>query len=165
MNVDRTTGIAKSVQRLIKRLSNGETPPMSDIVMGVQDAQALVYILENFSVTGAGAISKERDRHTKIEGWTPSHDDQHTEQSMPIAAACYALNGTPAQAVIVNDDNDPEKNELWDAWPWSPKWDKREKHSRLHQLEIAGALIAAEWDRLKRIENENLSTACVTNSD
>jgi hypothetical protein len=27
-------------------------------------------------------------------------------------------------------------------------WDKREKHSRIRRLEIAGALIAAEIDRL-----------------
>jgi hypothetical protein len=35
-----------------------------------------------------------------------------------------------------------------DAWPWSRNWDKRDKHSRTRRLEIAGALIAAEIDRL-----------------
>lgn len=33
-------------------------------------------------------------------------------------------------------------------WPWSDAWDKRKKHDRIRQLSIAGALIAAEINRL-----------------
>jgi hypothetical protein len=53
-----------------------------------------------------------------------------------------------------------------DPWPWFDEvpetryaddnswrrvkvWDKREKHDRMRRLEIAGALIAAEIDRLE----------------
>jgi hypothetical protein len=36
-----------------------------------------------------------------------------------------------------------------DAWPWDDECDKRWKHGRLRQLVIAGALIAAEIDRLQ----------------
>jgi len=53
-----------------------------------------------------------------------------------------------------------------DPWPWFdevevtrygdglttqvPAWDKRKKHNKLRRLVIAGALIAAEIDRLQR---------------
>ena len=57
-----------------------------------------------------------------------------------MAAACYAA---PAQIFV-------EMSEYVDAWPWEPQFDKRGKHSRIRCLTIAGALIAAEIDRLKR---------------
>jgi hypothetical protein len=43
---------------------------------------------------------------------------------------------------------------------WAPEYDKRGKHDRLRRLEIAGALIAAEIDRIicadqPKIEKEN----------
>lgn len=42
-----------------------------------------------------------------------------------------------------------------DPWPWDVAWDKRYKHDRLKQLAIAGALIAAEIDRLERSKAVN----------
>ncbi len=35
-------------------------------------------------------------------------------------------------------------------WPWAREWNKKEQHSRIRQLVIAGALIVAELDRLQR---------------
>lgn len=35
-----------------------------------------------------------------------------------------------------------------DAWPWDKQDYPRKKHGRLRRLAIAGALIAAEMDRL-----------------
>jgi hypothetical protein len=37
------------------------------------------------------------------------------------------------------------------VWPWPAEFDKREKHGQKRSLEIAGALIAAELDRIERI--------------
>ena len=37
-------------------------------------------------------------------------------------------------------------------WPWDKSYNKRHKHNRIRQLEIAGALIAAEIDRLLRLK-------------
>jgi hypothetical protein len=59
---------------------------------------------------------------------------------MAITAACYAANGTDAEVTVHGED----------AFPWGSCDDKRAKHSRLRQLAIAGALIAAEIDRLSR---------------
>lgn len=97
---------------------------------------------------GVSRIAAERIRQKSVEGWTPEHDEQHGFGELSIAAACYALNcrkedGSPIEGDAVVHDRD-----CHDGWPWSRKWDKRGKHSRERSLEIAGALIAAELDRI-----------------
>lgn len=92
---------------------------------------------------GTYLIAQERLRQVMAEGWTAAHDDDHFGGSLAIAAACYATHGT---GVSVVDHGGA------DAWPWEGKWDKREKHDRIRQLVIAGALIAAEIDRLQRLQ-------------
>lgn len=85
---------------------------------------------------GVERIAAERRRQIETEGWTPEHDDRHEHGELAIAAACYALHGIYPSSLPV--------------WPWAKKWDKRSKHGRVRRLEIAGALIAAEIDRLER---------------
>jgi len=89
-------------------------------------------------MTGAERIAGERGRQIVEEGWTPEHDDRHAHGELAIAAACYALHGIYPSPL-------PQ-------WPWAKKWDKRSKHGRVRRLEIAGALIAAEIDRLQRAD-------------
>ena len=89
-------------------------------------------------MTGVERIAAERNRQMVEEGWDAEHDEGHAEGSLSVAAACYAVAG-------VRGARSP-------AWPWDPKWDKRAKHNRIRRLEIAGALIAAEIDRLLRLE-------------
>ncbi len=88
--------------------------------------------------SGADAIAAERQRQMDVEGWTPEHDDTHVQGEMAHAAAIYARNPrattrTPAPH----------------SWPWSSKWWKPK--SRRENLVRAGALIAAEIDRLDRL--------------
>ena len=40
--------------------------------------------------TGIELISKERQRQIEEEGWTPEHDNQHTEGELALVAALYA---------------------------------------------------------------------------
>jgi hypothetical protein len=91
---------------------------------------------------GAWMISKERERQVTAEGWTAEHDDQHPKGTMARAAACYALS---AAGMGVR---------AWGMWPWDidswkPKTDSG-TDGRLSDLVRAGALIAAEIDRLLR---------------
>lgn len=88
---------------------------------------------------GIDAIATERHRQVTEEGWSAEHDAQHDGGQMTIAAACYAVHGTDAKVVSPHSD---------DGWPWSSELDKRSKHDRVKQLAIAGALIAAEIDRV-----------------
>ncbi len=89
-------------------------------------------------------VAAERKRQTEREGWTDAHDDTHTRGEMAISAACYAANGTDAEVTVSGED----------AFPWGSCHDKRAKHPRLRQLAIAGALVAAEIDRLSRVPVE-----------
>lgn len=89
--------------------------------------------------TGADLIAAERQRQMVKEGWTPEHDAEHMSGELAWAAVCYAA----PKSVYVDGGAEP--------WPWAKEWDKRDKHDRQRRLVIAGALIAAEIDRLQRL--------------
>lgn len=110
---------------------------------------------------GIELIAEERDRQIKVEGWSAEHDEQHTDGELALAAALYA---TPEP--LYAKRNVGSGISFVDPWPWFdevevtrygdglttqvPAWDKRKKHNKLRRLVIAGALIAAEIDRLQR---------------
>lgn len=89
---------------------------------------------------GVRRIAAERSRQTTEEGWTREHDAQHRGGVMARAAACYAL------------PDEVRDRRIWTAplrtllWPWQSRWWKPK--DRIRDLERAGALIAAEIDRL-----------------
>ena len=87
---------------------------------------------------GIEHIRNERKRQIEI-GWSLEHDDDHTNEELASAAAFYSL---------------PEKYGWYGwleiLWPWRNRH-KKGDYSRIHQLEVAGALIAAEIDRLLRL--------------
>jgi len=87
-------------------------------------------------MNGIERIAAERKRQITEEGWTSKHDDLHSENELARAAACYAL-------AVEGDIKAPE-NWPWKAWSWKPS-------TRIRMLEKAGALIAAEIDRLLRL--------------
>lgn len=118
-------------------------------------------------MSGAELIVAERRRQIEVEGWTAEHDDEHAADELVWAAICYAA----PDDVFVAENLDAEPGSvdvrLRDPWPssWDRKWDKRGRFSRLDSyknpfggriraLTIAGALIAAEIDRLKRAAGE-----------
>lgn len=89
---------------------------------------------------GAELIAKERKRQIEKEGWTKKHDRQeHDDGELLKAAICYARAGADGMDKVTAWKH-------WD-WPWSPKWWKPE--DRIRNLVKAGALIAAEIDRLQ----------------
>ena len=103
---------------------------------------------------GIARIAAERKRQLVSEGWSAEHDDCHGNSEMAIAAACYAW-PTPRPLYI-------KKAWPWDRWWWKPAIpgerigfpDKHtadeEREARIKDLVRAGALIAAEIDRLSR---------------
>lgn len=96
------------------------------------------------AVRGLYLIGEERRRQVDEEGWSAEHDDLHMEGELAMAAALYAA---PDPLFTFSDDG-----EEVDPWPWPAECDKREKHPRIRQLVISGALIAAEIDRLLRLQ-------------
>ena len=95
--------------------------------------------------TGIQLIADERNRQIEEEGWTAEHDARHKSDELAIAAACYAVAETRANVTVASCLTLHHQK---DAWPWN-NFDKRRQHNRLRQLAIAGALIAAEIDRLQ----------------
>jgi hypothetical protein len=107
-------------------------------------------------MSGAELIAKERERQIAKEGYSPEHDDEHDDGSLAWAAVCYAA----PRRVYVRQDYAASVS-FDDPWPWSPYDDKRPHNgnvvldtrseaARRRLLVKAGALIAAEIDRLQR---------------
>lgn len=100
---------------------------------------------------GAALIAAERKRQIEQEDWTPRHDDEHTERELARAAACYLRQYNARSWVFANPAMpwDAYRNEpAPDDWPWdSDFWNPKNPERDLIR---AGALIAAELDRLMR---------------
>jgi hypothetical protein len=97
--------------------------------------------------TGVELIAAERERQMSHEGWTPEHDDKHTDFELSKAADSYLC------AVISPDEEGDENGKsrpAWD-WPWDKDWWKP-SDDPVRNLVKAGALIAAEIDRLQRMK-------------
>jgi len=90
-------------------------------------------------MTGAELIAKERERQITEEGWTAEHDNEHPNGNLAIAGACYALATFGYYA-----------SEAMNLWPWASEWWKPTPNDPIRQLIKAGALIAAEIDKLQR---------------
>lgn len=102
--------------------------------------------------TGIQLIAEERHRQINDEGWTSEHDDQHDTAQLSGAAACYAIAANEL-ASPVPYINQPTPS----LWPWSLEWWKP-GNDPVRCLVKAGALIAAEIDRLQRITNSTTTT-------
>lgn len=108
--------------------------------------------------SGVDLIAKERTRQVEREGWTSAHDDGHDAGELAMAAACYA-----SPDLLYVEERHVNSIGFIDPWPWDEGYDKRPRNgneilpnhrltvsNRIHQLAKAGALIAAEIDRLLR---------------
>lgn len=100
---------------------------------------------------GVSLIATERRRQVEREGWTPEHDDEHGDGELAKAAACYADPKRPMRRVHHQPPRDPAYSfKIPAAWPWDAEWWKPTPDDRVRELTKAGALIAAEIDRLMR---------------
>jgi hypothetical protein len=87
---------------------------------------------------GAARIAAERRRQVEREGWTPEHDDEHENGELLAAAVKYIDAGADVDLEM--------RPPVWpfEASSWKPSDDQ------VCCLTKAGALIAAEIDRLRR---------------
>lgn len=94
--------------------------------------------------TGVELIAKERARQISQEGWTPEHDDKYESGQLAKAAACYSIPNVleylPSGGMSL----------LMRIWPGKMQNWKPTPNNRIRELTKAGALIAAEIDRLLR---------------
>ena len=99
---------------------------------------------------GAELIAQERRRQVLLKRYDPAHDDAHADGSLLIAGLLIACDvaGHSLANVDPPDLNGP--------WPDALLLHVREKHAgnEIRQLVFAGAMIAAEIDRLNRIKEQ-----------
>ena len=93
--------------------------------------------------SGAELIVAERKRQIDVEGWEPSDDLQHGDSELAFAACYYAL---PCLFRVAGVTVTPQI--LFEQTGWNLDFAKRDKKSRIRRLAVAGALLAAEIDRL-----------------
>lgn len=114
---------------------------------------------EGLAVTGAERIAAERRRQIEQEGYSVEHDlaMPYEDGALVFAAICYATPQAQRSMVrLPKMGSEPFPV----AWPWtSETWkgcpDQNPSiEDRIRELEKAGALIAAEIDRLIAIQEE-----------
>lgn len=93
------------------------------------------------SSPGVDLIAAERERQIAVEGFSGNRDDNYTNDELALAASLYALPPRKRHLDILHC-----------VWPWHFTWWKPSPDNRIRELAKAGALIAAEIDRLKRQE-------------
>lgn len=112
--------------------------------------------------TAIELIAEERQRQIDAEGYTVEHDDAHDAGEIAIAGACYALAGAQMGRIIIEVRDGDELIKRHERkmdefipevlWPWGGIDWKPSEEDPIRDLVKAGALIAAEIDRLQRAE-------------
>jgi hypothetical protein len=98
-------------------------------------------------MSGIELIAYERLRQFEAEGFSTKHDDAHMNSQLLSAAMCYAgVERLLAIGAPISRDQPPLE------WPWSLD-DWKPTDDPIRNLVKAGALIAAEIDRLQRLTN------------
>lgn len=107
---------------------------------------------------GIERIAAERSRQIDAEGWTAAHDDAHNPGDLAVAAKSYI----EFTAILMRDPTARDLREYREGpppdWPWHVDWWKP-SDDPVRNLEKAGALIAAEIDRIVRATTEALTDA------
>lgn len=97
---------------------------------------------------GAQRIAVERRRQVTDERHDERKDAVYRYGELAKAAACYVL--LPDQRMLGLSYGMDKPTPI--LWPWASHWWKPEPDDRVRELEKAGALIAAEIDRILALE-------------
>ena len=114
--------------------------------------------------TGAPPAVAERLRQVREEGYRWDVDDTYQSEQLARAAACYALPYADERRLGHMAAGEPPRQWPWPAVAWKPGKAVPEDgeiampiEDRIRELEKAGALCAAEIDRLVRRQAEGVS--------
>lgn len=111
--------------------------------------------LPNLQMDGACLITVERARQRHVEGYTAAHDDEEESLGQLLfAARAYVLHALMATQQKVFVPEPPPK------WPW-PRICWKPSEDPIRTLVKAGALIAAEIDRLQRLKAKDEGQAAI----
>ena len=88
--------------------------------------------------TGIDLIAEERAEQLNKHKWSAEHDKEHEEGQLKMAAM-YALQPYPNEQIGIR---------CYGGWDWFTE--KMDNKTELQRLVVAGALIAAEIDRISK---------------
>lgn len=92
-------------------------------------------------ISGVARISQEREHQINEKGFGADRDEQYVRGELARAAVCYALPRRLREASPIQ--------RAPSLWPWGADSWKPSPGDRVRELAKAGALIAAEIDRLQ----------------
>ncbi len=107
---------------------------------------------------GATLIAAERTRQIFFENFNNAHDDAQFEGQLSEAAVSYAKCASGQE--YYGDSRGDVASEPYD-WPWDSMWWKP-SDDPIKNLVKAGALIAAEIDRIQRKRQREQSETLVS---
>lgn len=101
--------------------------------------------------TGVELIADERRKQRLSKGYTVGHDDLHEDQQLLVAAGALVLRALNEDGIdpIPNEQFLDEYCQLQDL-DWVKYIVNHDRPDNIKGLVVAGALIAAEIDRLQR---------------
>lgn len=99
-------------------------------------------------MNGVQLIAAERQRQIEDEKFSAKPDDKYTDYELAKAAESYLVAVTSPDEWAAEHGKKPGPTH---DWPWAEKWWKPSKDP-IRNLVKAGALIAAEIDRLQRAQ-------------
>lgn len=93
--------------------------------------------------TGLELIAEERQRQIESKGFCAERDDTYVKLELLKASACY----------VAAEEMREIDFDVSEVWPWPMETWKPSPDNRIKELQKAGALIAAEIDRLNRLKS------------
>jgi hypothetical protein len=109
---------------------------------------------------GFQRILAEQRRHIEEEGWTPEHDDTHTDGSLAQAAFCYAQ---ACSHIEQGSSREEALEKVIGAWPFERHWFKLSNNLDDNYVK-AGSLYLAELMRLRRAGYEGTASVVMHDS-
>jgi len=141
-SIRQAKAISKTLQSGLNMEGDYSQKSPIDILIELAErviAEPEVKPIESFS-EGIDLITKEREEQILKHGFTRAHDNEHVDEEL-LKAAIFIL------------------TENWDWFPaktWKIEWGARFlDKGKLEKLAVAGALVAAEIDRLIEISIAN----------
>ena len=125
-----------------------------DLAIQAKFIKQAEHFLESFLEiipTGIRAMLNERFSQVYDHGHDANHDDRYDNDELLFGGICYALQAEDKER---RGYSYPDSTEMIDLLsPFEKELPPRESAKR--SIEKAGAMLAAEWDRLDRVENES----------
>jgi hypothetical protein len=142
------------VREEVERLRNQHADEFCDAILAILDSSSS--LSGDGGSSGVELIAAERRRQVAAEDYDPVHDDCHSSGEILDAAIAYII-AVDLGVFAGTKGGDPHE---W--WPFTDGFKPSGEDDPIRDLTKAGALIAAEIDRLQRANGTSLTQPAVS---